>query len=124
MTTAQRSAAYQMIAARGQTVTLTRKAGGAYDPATGTAPITETTQIGKGVILPLSGYRRFDGTSIVAGDETLLMAAQNTTGGAITDPVPGDAVTLGVAEYTFVAVNPLRPAGLDIMFDCVVRGHQ
>ena len=125
MTTAQRTTANRMISAKGQTVTLTRETSGAYNPATGTATITETTQTGKGVILPLAGYRRIDGASIVAGDETLLLSALNSAGAALTDPVPGDVLTLADAttKYTFVMVNPLRPAGLDIIFDTVVRGQ-
>lgn len=123
MTTTQRSTAHRLIAAKGQAATLTREASGAYNPATGTATITETTQTGKGVILPLAGYRRVDGVSIVAGDETMLLSALASDGTALSDPVPGDVLTLadGTTKYTFVMVNPLRPAGLDIIFDCVVR---
>ncbi len=124
MTVAQRSTAHRMIAAKGQAVTLTREASGAYDPATGTATLTETTQTGKGVILPLAGYRRVDGQSIMAGDETLLLSALDSTGAALTSPFPGDVCTLADGlKFTFVMVNPLRPAGLDIIFDCVVRGY-
>lgn len=125
MTVAQRTTAHRMIAARGQAVTLTREASGAYNPATGTATITETTQTGKGVILPLAGYRRVDGVHIIAGDETLLLSALASDGTALTAPLPGDVLTLadGTTKYTFTTVNPLRPAGLDIILDCVVRGH-
>lgn len=46
MTVAQRSTANRLIADKGQTVTLTRRASGAYNPATGTSAITTTTQTG------------------------------------------------------------------------------
>ena len=112
-----------MIEAKGQTVTISRLAPGSYSTSTGTATISTTTQTGKGVILPLAGYRKVDGSNIVAGDETLLLSALNTAGAALTEPVVGDTVTLadGSTKYTMVEVNPLSPAGLGIIFDCVVR---
>lgn len=122
MTVAQRINADAMIAAKGQAVTLTRRASGAYNPATGTAAITTSTQTGKGVILPLAGYRKIDGTSVVAGDETLLLSGLNSAGAAITAPVVGDHVTgADGAAYVLTVIDPLRPAGLSIMYDCVIR---
>lgn len=123
MTTAQRSTANRLIADKGQTVTITRRASGAYNTATGTSSITETTQTGKAVLLPLAGYRKVDGTSIVAGDETLLLSALNTAGAALTEPIIGDTLTLadGTTDYTLVEIDALNPAGLGILFDCVVR---
>ena len=122
MTVAQRSTANRMIDAKGQTVTLTRRASGAYDPATGTATITETTQTGKGVILPLAGYRKFGNANIVAGDETLLLSGLNSAGAALTTPHVDDSLTdAGGNVFALVAVDPLHPAGLDILYDCVIR---
>ena len=123
MTVAQRSSADRMIKAKGQAVTLTARSGGAYNPATGSSAITETTQAGKGVILPLAGYRKVDGVNIIAGDETLLLSALNAAGAALTEPSVNDILTLadGTTSYTFVEVNALSPAGLDIIYDCVVR---
>lgn len=122
MTVAQRSTANRLIADKGQTVTLTRRESGVYNPATGTSAITTTTQTGKGVILPLSGFRKVDGSSVVAGDETLLLSALASTGAALTAPDVGDYVTgADGSAYVIVAVDPLRPAGLDIVYDCVVR---
>lgn len=125
MTTAQRSTANRLIADKGQTVTLTLRSAGSYDPAQGSAAITETTQTAKGVILPLGGYRKFNGTSIVAGDETLLLSALDSTGGALAEPDVNTKITdTNGKAYTLTVVDPLRPAGLPILFDCVVRGHQ
>ena len=122
MTTAQRLSADRMIEAKGQAVTLTARAGGAYNTATGSASITTTTQTGKGVILPLGGYRKIDGTMIVAGDETLLLSGLDSDGVALTEPSVDDTVTDANGDaYTLVRIDPLRPAGLAIMFDCVVR---
>lgn len=124
MTTAQRSTAHRMIAAKGQAVTLTRLASGAYNPATGAAAITTTTQTGKGVILPLGGYRKVNGTSIVAGDETLLLSGLDSAGVALAEPGVNDTIEAGGKTYTLTVVDSLHPAGLAILFDCVVRGYQ
>lgn len=122
MTVAQRLSANAMIEAKGQSVTLTRRAPGAYNTATGSASITPTTQTGKGVILPLSGSRKVNGSSVVAGDETLLLSALATSGVALTAPKVGDHVTgSDGAAYVLTAIDPLRPAGLAIIYDCVVR---
>lgn len=121
MTVAQRLSAHSQIAAKGQTVTLTRRASGAYNTATGTAAITTTTQTGKGVILPLGGYRKGDGM-IVAGDEMLLLSGLDSAGVALTEPGVNDLVTdANSGVYTLIAVDPLRPAGLPIIYQCVVR---
>lgn len=124
MTTAQRLSADRMIAAKGQAVTLTRRASGAYDTATGSAAVTTTTQTGKGVILPLGGYRKVNGTTIVAGDETLLLSGLRSDGVALTGPVVNDTVTDANGKvYTLTVVDSLRPAGFSILFDCVIRGN-
>lgn len=122
MTAAQRLTADAMIAAKGQAVTLTRRSSGAYNPATGTAAVTTSTQTGKGVILPLAGYRKVNGASVVAGDETLLLSGLNSLGAVLTMPVVGDYVTgADSAVYVLTEIDPLRPAGLSIMYDCVIR---
>ena len=72
--TIDRTEAADMIADFGQAVTLTRRASGTYDPATGSAAITTSTQSGKGVILPLSAFRK-SGDSIIEGDQQFLLSA-------------------------------------------------
>ncbi len=124
MTVAQRSSADRMIDAKGQTVTIAGTVGGTYVPGTGTVTgATPTSQTGKGVILPLAGYRKVDGALIVAGDETLLLSALNSAGAPLTEPAVDEVLTLadGTTKYTFVMVNALSPAGLGIIYDCVVR---
>jgi hypothetical protein len=121
VTAANRSTADRLIAAKGQAVTLTRRASGAYDPATGTATITTTTKAGKGVILPLTPYRKAMG-NIVQGDRQLLLSAIATDGTIITVPHVDDTVTLADASVvTITSVDPLSPAGLDILYDCTIR---
>jgi hypothetical protein len=123
MTAAQRSSAATLIAAKGQTVTLTRRAAGAYNTANGTSATTTSTQTGKGVILPFaSGLRKMAGTNIPAGDKQCLLSALSTAGAAITAPKVDDMLTdAGGTIYSIVDVAPLAPAGLDIIYELTVR---
>lgn len=114
--------AAEMLAEEGQAVTLTYPGGGTYDPATGTtsgsAPSPETVS---GVILPLSPFRKSQG-NIVEGDQQLLLAAENSTGTAISAPVVNGTVTDANSKvWTLIAVDPLNPDGTAILYDCIVR---
>jgi hypothetical protein len=112
-----------MIARKGQTVSLAGITSSTYAPATGIATPTAYTASGDAVLLPLSPYRKAGNTSIIDGDEQMLLAGVN--GAALTEPPVNTVVTLADdTKYTLVAVEPLRPAGLNIMFDCIVRGQQ
>lgn len=124
MTVAQRLSADTLIETKGQTVTLTRRTAGAYNPATGSAAVTETTQTGKGVILPFGpGLRRQGGTSITADDRQCLLSALNSAGAALTEPKVGDKLTDASGQvWSVIEVSPLAPAGLKIMFDLTIRG--
>lgn len=125
MTTAQRTRAYDMIAAKGQTVTLTRRASGAYNSATGTAAITTSTQTGKGVILDFgAGLRKLAGANIAAADRQCILGALNTSGAALTRPAVDDTLTDAAGNvFTVTAVSELSPAGTDIIYDLTVRGN-
>lgn len=122
MTTAQRSRAADLIEAKGQAVTITRRAAGAYDPATGSSTITTSTQAGHGVVLPLSAFRKSVG-NVVDGDQQLLLSGLNAAGTALTAPKVDDTVTLVDASvHAIVSIDPLGPAGTNIIYDCVIRG--
>lgn len=122
MTASQRSRAAQLIAAKGQTVTLTRRAAGSYDTATGAAAITTSTQTGQGVVLPMSAFRKASDAVVVEGDRQLLLSALTSAGVALTAPVVDDTVTLADGSVaSIVAVDPLSPAGMDLIYDCTIR---
>ena len=125
MTIAQRQSANRMIAAKGQTVTLTRRIVGDYNPATGTAAIQETNQTGKGVILPFAtGIRKLAGTNIAATDSQCLLSALDDWGDALVSPALDDVLTDAAGNaYTVIDVTALAPAGLPIMYDMTVRGN-
>ena len=125
MTVLQRSAADRLLAAKGQAITLTRRTPSVYDPATGTTAITSTTQAGKGVILPLSPMMKANASNIVAGDQQLLLSSIATSGSVLAVPHVDDTITLATGEVlALTAVDPLSPAGLDILYDCIVRRIQ
>lgn len=106
--------ANRLIAAKGQAVTLTRRASGAYNPATGAASVTETTQTGKGVILPLSaGVRHSANTSIPAGSVQCLLSAVG-----ISAPELDDRLTDAAGKvWAIVEVSTLEPAGEALLYD-------
>ncbi len=123
MTAAQRLSADRMIEAKGQSVTLTRNASGTYNPATGTAAITTTTQTGNGVILPFAlGIRKRGDSNVTAADRKCLLSALSASGTALTAPVVDDKLTDANGNaYVITEVTPLAPAGLDIMYTLTVR---
>lgn len=123
MTAAQRLSADRLIEAKGQTVTLTRRAAGGYDPSTGTASVTTSTQTGKGVILPFgAGIRKLSGGDVTAADRQCILSGLNSAGGVLNEPKVGDTLTdANSVAYTITEVSPLEPAGLAIIYELTVR---
>ena len=101
-----------MIAAKGQAVTLTRRASGAYNPATGTAAVTTSTQTGKGVILPFGqGIRKRADSNVTTADRLCYLSGLNASGAALTEPKVDDTLTDAQgASYSITEVSPLEPA--------------
>ncbi|MFZ2407008.1 MAG: hypothetical protein WAW41_17875 [Methylobacter sp.] len=113
--------ANKMLKGKGQSITLTRQIAGAYDPATGAASVTTTTQTGTGAIFDY-GNKNIDGTLIKAGDKQLLLSAINAAGTALTAPLLNDTVTISGVVYTLVApLKTISPAGTTILFECNIR---
>jgi hypothetical protein len=122
---ATRSSADRLIASKGQAITLTRQASQTYDPATGSATITTSTQSGRGVILPLnlqsSAFQKLQG-NVVAGDQQLLLSALTSSGTVLTAPHVDDTATDANSNvWSIVSVDPLSPGGTDLIYDCVIR---
>jgi len=112
-----------MIEDKGQTVTLTRRTSGAYDPATGSSTIVETVQTGKGVILDFAtGLRKMAGSNIAAADRQCLLSALNSAGAALTRPAVDDTLTDAAGNaFTITEVSELSPAGTDILYTLTVK---
>lgn len=125
MSVADRLSADAMIEEAGQAVTLTRRASGSYDTATGTAAITETTQSGKGVIFDFgAGLRKMAATSIPAVARQCYLSALNSSGGALSRPEVNDTLTAGGLAYTVTEVSELSPAGTDIFYTLTIEASQ
>lgn len=122
--TAIRSRTADLLADKGQTVTIAGETGATYDPATGATSSTAYSVTAKAVLLPLSPYRQANDSNAQSGDEQMLLAALNTAGAALTRPPLNATITLadGTSKYTLIAIEPLRPAGTNLLFDCIVRG--
>ncbi len=122
MTVKQRLGAHRIIADKGQAVTLYRLAAGVYNPETGTAAQTESEQAARAVFFPANPYKKVVGQTIVSGDQQMILAALSATGAVLTSPHVDDVVEdANARRWSILAVDPLTPAGLDILFDCVVR---
>lgn len=106
------------LSRNGQTVTIVGTISATYDPATGSASATAYSGSASAVILPLNPYRAQVNSIISAGDEQMLLSA------LVGRPPLGSVVTLadGVTKYTLIAVEPLHPAGAELLWDCIVRG--
>lgn len=124
MTAAQRTSADRMIAKNGQLVAIVGAKPGTYDPATGTVSNGSYSKSGKAVFFPASPFRKVDGGDIKAGDEQMLLSGLDQAGAALPEPPVNSIVTLADAsKRTLIAVDVLRPAGLPIIYDCIVRGN-
>lgn len=116
-----------LLADLGQAVTLTRRTAGAYDPATGSAGLTDTTSNALGLVFEYntfirSGVRNEPSSLIQAGDKQLLLSPVDVTGAALARPQDGDLATFGGVTYTITAAAPCAPAGTVVYFECNIRG--
>jgi hypothetical protein len=112
--------ANRLLKGKGQSITLSRQTAGAYNPATGTAAVTTTTQTAYGAMFEY-GDKNIDGTLIKEGDKQLLLSAINSAGTALVAPALNDTVTINTVVYTVVRIKPLSPAGTTVLFDCNIR---
>ena len=124
MTVAQRSRAHDMIARKGQTLTISRQADGGYNPATGSSTVSPTTQTGKGVIFPFGvGLRNMAGTTVTSEDRQCILSGLTTSGTALAPPKVNDTVTdSNAVVWTVTEVSPLAPAGMSIIYELTLRG--
>jgi hypothetical protein len=120
------SVANKLLKEKGQAITITRNTAGDYDPSTGTAAITTTTQNGWGAVFEYgtqqAGIYNAAGSLIKMGDKRLLLSPTNSTGSEITEPAMGDMVTLSDGTvFTVAQVKKLNPAGTVVLYDINLR---
>jgi hypothetical protein len=97
----------------GAACTLVRQTAGAYDPATGSAPITTTSLDTTAAVFDYA-QRYIDGTLIKQGDRQAYCAPAVT-------PAQGDQFTWQGATFTVVSVKPISPAGVPVLFEAQLR---
>lgn len=102
----------------GASVTVTRSTPGVYDPATGTATPTVTTQTATAIIEDYSGAERMTNSLILAGDKKVSIPAPNVSGPP--DPTT-DAITVGGVPYAVIAVSTTEAGGVAILYVCQCR---
>lgn len=115
---------------KGQAITLTKKSGGTYNPATSQVEGAGTaSQYTSGIVSEYKsasrgGLQRQDGSLIQSGDRSLRLSPYAVDGAPLS-PGPGldDQITLANGQsYTITTVSMLNPAGLVIYYDCNIRG--
>lgn len=108
------STASEMLVEFGKAATLKRIVTGAYDPSTGTAPVT-TTSLNTNAAVFAYDQKYIDGTLIKQGDQRAYLSPRQ-------EPKQGDKLTWMGADLEIVAVKPLAPAGVAVLFEAQVRG--
>lgn len=110
------TAAAEILAKFGADGTLTRKAAGTYNPATGAATPSETTTAVTACVFPY-GDRFIDGTTITTRDRQAFIAA----GSGVTEPREGDLFEWGAELFTVQRVKNLGPARTMVLYEAQVR---
>ena len=107
--------ALDLLGRKGQPITITTIATGAYNPSTGGVFSTETTQTGVGVPV---GYKasEIDGTNIKRGDVKVIVAASG-----LTEPKVNGLVSFVGFTGTIKNVEIVAPDGTPIVYKLQVR---
>lgn len=105
----------ELLTEFGQAVTIRHRTSGAYDPATGTATVATTDEVGVGAVFDYD-TKHIDGTMIVRGDKYVLLA---TIG--ITAPDTDDRMLIGGVEYSVVSIKTEAPAGTAVLHTVQIR---
>jgi hypothetical protein len=109
----------EMIAEEGQAVLLSITTADEYVPGSGVSGGTPVEVMTMGVLLPFSrGLRALPNSGIDSRDQQLLLA------GDIPKPTLSTTLAVGGDVYSIIEVNPLAPKGVDLFYDCTVRGAQ
>ena len=107
---------------------ITKRASGAYDPATGTTSVTETTQTVVGSIFDSlseltspSTVTNINSSLIKSGDRILLLSAIDISGNAV-DVEPDFLISVNGRAYTVITLGAIDPGGVVINYVAILRG--
>lgn len=98
----------------GQLITIKRKTGEQYDPATGSNQQAIETYTGYGCAFHYSN-NEIDGMRILTGDMVVLLENMATT------PVIGDSVLVNDMEMRLISIERVSPANIDVVYKLQVR---
>ncbi len=98
----------------GAACTLKRETGTAYDPSSGTIMPTYDSGPTTAAVFAMP-QKYIDGTLILQGDQQAFLVPA-------TEPKQGDVLTWSGRDYTVIAVKPLAPAGVPVLFEAQLRG--
>jgi len=106
--------AKRLLTTYGQTVTITRSNVGTVDPITGAGtPAADTVFTAKGAVF---GYNKalVDGVNVLTEDKRILIEST-------TEPKVNDLVATADGDYNVLAVSPLSPAGIVVVYELQAR---
>lgn len=97
----------------GASCTLVRTTTGAYDPATGSNTVT-TDSLPTTAAVFAYDQKYIDGTLVLQGDQLAYCAPAVA-------PKQGDSFAWNSATFTVIAVKPISPAGIPVLFEAQIR---
>jgi len=97
----------------GASCTLVRTTEGAYDPATGSNTVTVANLATTAAVFAYD-QKYIDGTLILQGDQLAYCAPS-------VEPKQGDSFTWQGVTRTVIAVKPISPAGIPVLFEAQIR---
>lgn len=97
----------------GATATIVRTTSGTYDPDTGTTMPT-TANLATTAAVFAYEQKYIDGTLILEGDQRAYCKPS-------VEPKQGDGFTWQGSAYTVVAVKPVSPAGVPVLYEAQIR---
>ena len=113
--TGMAATADRLIRKYGAPTTLKRSTSGAYDPNTGTASVTLTSQTVQAVVFNYD-QKYIVGTEIRSDDKQVYLSAVG-----VNPPLPGDIFSWQGQDFTVITAKPLAPSGVQVLYEMQVR---
>jgi hypothetical protein len=98
----------------GAAATLKRQSTGSYDASTGATPVTVSALATTAAVFAYD-QKYIDGTLIKQGDQRAYLSNEQV-------PQQGDVLGWQGADYQVIAVKPLSPAGIVVLYEAQLRG--
>lgn len=118
--------AASLIASAGASATLRQDGQASYDPSTGkntTVPVDTQVKVIesslKRAIKGRDGMNQFDSEQVQHWDLSLIMSAKETAAAGV-EPKVGDKILLGGETFKIAWVEPVKPAGIVVIYKLAV----